>query len=261
MRRLQDLEGLYEGAECFLVLNGPSAAEAYPLLEKRGVVTMAVNNGWTQFRPTLWCCHDPGSRFSMHGWRDPAILKFVPKTRLRDAVLDDAGTPCGCVGLLPSVVPFDVRYNFDASKFLDDGVMAGTAGRTTCPDGHRNTVSVMLCALKVLVTLGFKTIYLVGADMGAHPDGRRYAFAERVSANHQDRFHEILRFWLTKLAPILSGGGVRIVNTTMTSNLECFEFCPLQLALESVRWMESKPKTEGRYAMGFTPIKRTPRFQ
>lgn len=260
MPTLPDLAGLYSGADAYLVLNGPSARDAYPLLERRGVTTMAVNNGWTQFRPTLWCCHDPGSRFSMHGWKDPSILKFVPHTRLRDPVVDDTGLVSGLVSWMPGVVPFKVRYDFQADDFLGSDVMAGTDRRHQCPDGHRDTVSVMLCALKVLITLGFRTIYLVGADLG-ESEGSRYAFPENVSAHQQDSLHAVLRLWLGKLEPVLRAADIRVVNTTMSSTLTCFEFCPLQLTLESVRWLASSPKTLGRYHMVQPKPRRISRFQ
>jgi hypothetical protein len=208
----------------------------------------------------MWCCHDPGSRFSLHGWKDPSILKFVPTTRLKDPVVDDLGMVSGLVSWMSGVISYVPRYDFNADDFLGPNVMAGTSLGNRCPDGHANTVSVMLCALKVLITLGFRTIYLVGADLGA-TDGRRYAFPENVSAQHQDAHHAVLRFWLGKLEPILRAQGIRVVNTTTGSTLTCFEFCPLQLALESVRWFGSPPRTLGRYHMVRPQPRRISRFQ
>ncbi|MFO0081170.1 MAG: hypothetical protein ACK55O_00955, partial [Phycisphaerales bacterium] len=73
------LGGFYRGRSAFLILSGPSLTQIdLSALNKRGVVTMAVNNAWAVHRPTLWTCVDDPGRFIDTGWKDPGILKFVP---------------------------------------------------------------------------------------------------------------------------------------------------------------------------------------
>ncbi|MFN5959805.1 MAG: hypothetical protein ACK462_17910, partial [Planctomyces sp.] len=49
------LSGFYRGRSAFLILSGPSLTQLdLSALNKRGIVTMAVNNAWAVHRPTLW---------------------------------------------------------------------------------------------------------------------------------------------------------------------------------------------------------------
>ena len=53
------LGGFYKGRSAFLVLSGPSLNDIdLTQLNRRGIVTMGVNNSWTVHRPTLWTCVD-----------------------------------------------------------------------------------------------------------------------------------------------------------------------------------------------------------
>ena len=55
------LDGFYRGRSAFLILSGPSLTQIdLAALNKRGIVTMAVNNAWAVYRPTLWTCVEPG---------------------------------------------------------------------------------------------------------------------------------------------------------------------------------------------------------
>ena len=54
----------YRGRQAFLVLSGPALADLnLALLDRRGIVTMGVNNSWSVYRPTLWTCVDSPGRF------------------------------------------------------------------------------------------------------------------------------------------------------------------------------------------------------
>lgn len=73
------LSDFYRGRQAFLVLSGPSLAEHdLSQLDRRGIVTMGVNNSWSVHHPNLWTCVDSPGRFIDTGWKDAGILKFVP---------------------------------------------------------------------------------------------------------------------------------------------------------------------------------------
>lgn len=73
------LTDFYRGRSAFLVCSGPSLVEHdLSKLDRRGIVTMGVNNSWAVHRPTLWTCVDNPGRFIDTGWKDPASSISYP---------------------------------------------------------------------------------------------------------------------------------------------------------------------------------------
>ncbi len=68
------LEGMFNGRAAFLICGGPSLNKHdLNLLDRRGVLTFAVNNAAAVVRPNLWTCVDNPANFCEAIWSDPAI--------------------------------------------------------------------------------------------------------------------------------------------------------------------------------------------
>jgi len=176
------LARFYRGRSAFLILSGPSLNQVdLSLLNRRGIVTMGVNNSWTIHRPSLWTCVDDPGRFIDTGWKDPGILKIVPtcmwSKRLRIQTTDRHGgvtmrDSAFKVHQMPSVLFFRRADHFDHERFLTgDSIPWGNDGKTADSLGIVGKRSVMLVALRLLHYLGFGTVYLLGCDFktGATP--------------------------------------------------------------------------------------------
>lgn len=235
------LEGTYRGGTLFLLCSGPSLRNLdLSLLNRRGIVTMAVNNAWLLHRPQMWVGVDNPSQFSDTGWKDPGILKFTPGAHLGrplctfdgKAIIQTKQTPRQC----PGVVAFRRHDGYDPATFLEMPVCGwGTSKEVPCALGIRNSRSVMSAAIWVAYKLGFRTINLLGCDFNMPESGPCYAFEQdkhaqgRVSNN---RLYRVLNRRLRALVPHLLARRVSVWNANPASGLTCFQHRPYEEMLE-----------------------------
>jgi hypothetical protein len=229
------LAGWYAGRSCFLLGGGPSLGRAnLSLLRQRGIVTMAMNNAWVTYRPNLWIGMDTPGHFPDGGWRDPGIIKFIPRdlfdfpirVRMPDGSVRRARNT---VRQMPAVMGYDRRTGFDPAKFFqEEAVCTGNGQTQTDALGLISGRSVMLAAMRVLVYLGFSRIFLAGCDFRMDP-ATPYAFhqpvTEREAATVNQGFAAANQR-LQALRPALEALGVRVGNTTPQSGLTAFEHVP-----------------------------------
>ena len=248
----------YRGRHAFLVLSGPSlAGHDLSLLDKRGIVTMGVNNSWAVCRPHLWTCVDGPGRFIDTGWKDPGILKFVPmanwNARLRIQRLDGTMKPSAFrVRQMPSVLLYRRGEHFDHRRFLDeDTVCWGNDGATKDSLGIKGKRSVMMVALRLLHYLGFRTVYLLGADFKMSPD-ERYAFDQDRSSGairHNNVLFEALNRRFEAMQGYFKRSRFAVYNGTPESGLTAFERLPYEQAIEKASAECGKPiTTRGWYS-------------
>lgn len=234
----------YRGRQAFLTLSGPSLAEHdLTLLNNRGIVTMGVNNSWAVHRPHLWTCVDDPGRFIDTGWKDAGILKFVPmahwNARLR--IQKHGGQMAKSafrVKQMPSVLLYRRSEHFDHRRFLDeDTVCWGNNTKTTDSLGLKGKRSVMMVALRLLHYLGFRTVYLIGADFRMSPE-QRYAFEENRSADairHNNVLYEALNQRFEALKDHFKRAKFTVLNCTSdprNCGLTAFEHVPYEQAIE-----------------------------
>jgi len=254
------LGGFYKGRSAFLVLSGPSLNDIdLTQLDRRGIVTMGVNNSWTVHRPTLWTCVDDPGRFIDTGWKDPGVLKFVPvchwgrKLRIQanDGTLRDSAYR---VAQMPSVLFFRRSNHFDHERFLTgDTVPWGNDPKSTDSLGIKGKRSVMLVALRLLHHLGFRTVYLLGCDFRMAAD-HKYAFDETREAaaiKHNNVLYDSLSRRFEALLPHFEKHRFRVVNCSPGSGLGVFERMAYADAIAEAGKECSKPvNTQGWY----TPV-------
>lgn len=106
----------------------------------------------------------------------------------------------------------------------------GSDGLCETPDGLRTGHNSGYQAINLAYHLGAKLIVLLGIDMKAAPNGRMHWF-EREHEYKASLYQELmLPKFKTLLAP-LAAAGVRVVNCSPDSALDCFERVPLREAL------------------------------
>ncbi len=250
----------YRGRQAFLILSGPSLAEHdLSQLDRRGIVTMAVNNAWAVHRPTLWTCVDSPGRFIDTGWKDPGIVKFVPMAhwngRLRIQKPNGAMKPSAFrVNQMPSVLLYRRGEHFDHRTFLDEDIVCwGNPGSTKDSLGIKGKRSVMLVALRLLHYLGFRTVYLVGADFRM-ADDRKYAFEEsrsNAAIRHNNVLYEALNQRFEAMADYFRRSRFAVWNCTPDPDacgLKAFRHMPFEDAVEKAAAECGKPvSTRGWY--------------
>lgn len=220
------MRGQLAGQTVFLVGSGPSLVGMdLEALERRGVVTMGLNNSWALVRPRLWLCTDDPGKFHNLGWADPGILKFVPLNAARKHLRakGDNGKPA-VTGVRPVDCPSTLFFArapaFDPAAFteLDElqGFQWGNPSNQPDELGHCGKRSSMLAAIHLLYYLGVSRIVLVGMDFWMDQE-HQYAFdagdTPQATQNNNDLYAG-LNDRLGTLEPLLRDAGCELVNAT-----------------------------------------------
>jgi hypothetical protein len=226
--------GNYRGASLFIVCNGPSLASGnfdLSLLKRPGIMTYGMNNGARTIRPNFWSCVDDPKRFLKSIWLDPTITKFVPHAHAEKPIFDNEKwqDTNQLVGQCPNVIYYHRNEKFMADRFLfEDTINWGNSGDN---GGGR---SVFLPVLRIAFLLGFRKIYLLGADFKMsenytyHFDEQRSKGAVNGNNNTYDRLKDQ---YLPELKPYLEAEGVEIYNCNPDSNLKVFDFMDYREAI------------------------------
>jgi hypothetical protein len=252
------LENMYRNQQVFLTLSGPSL-NSYDLshLSKRGVMTMGVNNSWSVVKPNLWVSVDDPGNFLDIGWKDPTITKFVPVGHFHKLLVVKEGEgnfrPSQYrVQDMPGVYYFRRNLKFRAKSFLTEntinwGVDDDVVDELGCKGGR----SVMMAAVKLLYYLGFRTIYLLGADFNMEVGKQNYAFKQdrtESSVKGNNHTYNSLNKRFTALLPEFNESGLKIYNCYKESGLKAFPYLSYDKAVAKAASTCAKQiDTEGWY--------------
>ena len=235
-----NLVGHYRGASAFMICNGPSLASGrydLSLLHKPGIITYGINNGPKTIRPTFWSCVDDPKRFIKSIWVDPNITKFVPHAHSEKPLFDsntwqiaigkkiDGSMGQLLVGDCPNVVYYHRNSKFHAERFLtEDTINWGNAAEFNKEAPGR---TVMLPVFRILYLLGFRNIYLLGADFKMsetytyHFDEQRHKGAVQGNLSTYNTMQNI---FFPQLKPYFDAAGFNVWNCTEDSGLTVFPF-------------------------------------
>jgi hypothetical protein len=237
------LGDMYRGGCAFLAGAGPSLGEL-PLtgLLDRGVLTCAMNNAATVFRPNLWVSVDDPGNFADAIWRDPGILKFVPLCHMekpftvRDA-RNELVPSTEAVGDMPAVFGYRRNEEFIPEQWLyEDTFNWGNHSHQVDALGNKGSRSVMYVALRLLFYLGVRQVFLIGCDFRMEFGKRNYAFEQdrtRSSVRGNNSSYEILNHRLAALVPHFKREGFDVWNCTPHSGLTVFPYLDFN---EAHRW-------------------------
>lgn len=223
----------YKGSSIFVVCNGPSLNNFnLSLLKKPGVMTYGMNNGVKTVRPNLWSCVDEPKRFMKSIWLDPCITKFVPNKHSDKTIFDNEKWEemNVTVGECPNVIFYRRNDKFVAEDFLFENTI--NWGNHAKYGGCR---SVMLPIIKICFLLGFRTIYLLGADFKMsqtytyHFDEQRAKGPVKCNTKTYDRLKSE---YFPQIKPYLEKEGMRIYNCNENSELKVFDYMPFSEAIE-----------------------------
>lgn len=240
------LANIQRDGSCFIVLSGPSLAELdLSLLRRRGVFTLAVNNAATVVRPNAWTLVDPPGKFHEAIWRDPFVMKFVPRrwhskplrTRTEGGTfaLMKRGNELLKVSDMPNVVGIERNAYFDPEAWLSEpSINWGNSGKYVKRNGQPKCLSVLFCALKLAYALGFRVVYLLGCDFNMSEE-RPYAFGEVKDAGavrSNNHSYAVMEGMLAQLRPHFDSAGYHVFNCNPRSALTVFDHVAYREAIE-----------------------------
>jgi hypothetical protein len=262
------LEDQFKGWTVFLLCGGPSLADKYDLAQliRTGVMTFAKNISPTIFRPQLWTQVDGTGNFLRSIFLDPRIMKFVPFEHADDLVFDSNAWRFTDMHVAdcPNVVYWRRNSQFNHEQFLsEDTINWGQNAEGRCSLGHKGSRSVMLSAVRICFALGFRTVFLVGADFTMSLGAQNYAWKQdrsKSSVKHNNETYQILNARFDALRPIFERHRFQVYNCNPDSGLKSFDHVPFAEAVDyAVRelppadWQESRrawhcqERTEGLY--------------
>lgn len=151
---------------CWLVGGGPSLHQLpHDEIAAAPVPRLCVNlAGSRLFRPDLWTSYDPSTRFHRSVYLDPRILKFVHERRAMDVVPGTTFKVCDC----PNLVFFSRDIHRGYADYLSPKHIA-----------IADWSDSLIQAIDIAFRLGFRTLYLAGADMRIHPSPAQQQLARR----------------------------------------------------------------------------------
>lgn len=154
-------ENKHLGETCFIVANGPSLRiEDLDYLQSHNIVTFGMNRIYAMYDKTIW-------RPTYYLTQDPTVIRScIEETRKQvDNSIVFAKLPGEPKYDIPGAVYYDLDYtNVDkhiAPDFYDGKECVFADGR-----------SVMHTALQLAYFMGFKNIYLIGADCSYSKDNK-----------------------------------------------------------------------------------------
>lgn len=258
------LVGQYRGWPAFLICNGPSIVNGkydLSLLKHPGIMTYGVNNGPRTIRPNFWTCVDDPRRFIKSIWLDPQITKFIPHAFHDKPLWDNEkweelsfGGRKIVVGDCPNVVYFHRNEKFVADRFLFEDTL--NWGNHADFGGGR---SVMLPAIRILFLLGFRKVYLMGADFKMttdytyHFDEQRQNGAVKCNMSTYDRLKEE---YFPSIKPYFDAEGFQVFNCNPDSELKVFPFKDYNEAIQESISVIGDIMNERTYGMYTKPEER-----
>jgi hypothetical protein len=233
-----DLRGLWAGASGFLVCGGPSVNAIPSLaerLQERGIVSLAVNNSAGYLPVRAMTFSDPPEKFHHGIFFDPALMKFVPKPKMRRGQVR-IKYPDGSFkfsGLLvrdcPNVWGYERNCEFRPEKFLtSEAATWGNNDQGVKATGGPKLLFTMFLGLRLLHYLGCKRVFLLGADFRMSPD-KGYSFSQGrtpAAAMSNNNSYRVASQFFATIRPVLEDAGMEVYNANPTSALESFDYRP-----------------------------------
>ena len=243
------IQGLFKGRSCFLIVSGPSLKTIdLSQLNQPGIITIGVNNSPAAFRPNIWVSVDDPCNFMLSIWSDPRIMKFVMHGKRNKQLWDNNAwkesplTVCNC----PNVIYYKDNEHFKPTEeFLDESTINWGNHTERCECGEMRVKekgeekinhclkcngkkfgsrSVMLAAIKIAYVLGFKKIFIVGADFKMDAVNT-YAWNQNRSDHSiksNNETYERLNERFAAIRPVFEKRQFYIFNATPNSNLNSF---------------------------------------
>jgi len=232
------LEGFYKDQSIFLICNGPSIGDMnlVPLDYRQ---TFGINNGGV-LRPKFWTAQDPAIKFLDAIWLDPTITKIVPMPRANASFWHNGQTIGPIKDICPSVMYHHKTSDCDLNTWLDASNICWGVPKG---DGHR--LNSMIAALHIIWFLGFRTVYIIGADFNMTQE-QSYFFDEVGGVNGNNELYRLTNTYLAELDTRWQARGYNVFNCTDGGNLTSLRRMSYTNALAESEVLSTR-ETKGMY--------------
>lgn len=227
-----ELGDAWFGGHVFVLLAGPSVeALDLSLLAQRGVATFGVNNSSCTIRTNFWTFCDSPDKFHHSIWRDPGVIKFVPKPKMRKRTKvkqpDGSFEWSNRARSFPGVLQYRRNAYFNPETWLyEDSINWGNSQKSQLSNRQPHDLNVMFSVLRLCFYLGFRNVYLLGCDWHMTPDkpysGPQAKHVGGCMSNNVK--YAKVGHMLDLLKPRFDEAGYRVFNCNPNSQLTTFPF-------------------------------------
>ena len=219
MGRFNNYHNKFLGQRCFIVANGPSLLMSdLDRFAEKNELTFGMNRIYALYDRTKW-------RPNFYLSQDPTVIRTCLKetkeqVKNSEVFVKVPGEPKYDI---PGAINIDIDYA-KTSKDLPPDFLNGENG--IFADGK----SVTHTALQLAIYMGFKKIYLVGADCNYSPDNKsinknsypdQRMFDKKKIGNPPDMEYTFTAYRIAK--GYAEAHGVKIYNATRGGKLEIFD--------------------------------------
>jgi len=258
-----EIHGLFRGSTAFMLLAGPSLNDLdLSPLNRRGIVSIGVNQSPVMHRANFWCYVDRARKFHDAIWKDPGVLKIVPSRHfskpLQTKLPPADGQPEGEFSIIhrrqedrqqgdrsatvpaqvrefPGVIGYKRNATFNPDEWLSQGsVNWGNARRPAKKNGHPRCLNVMFASIKIAYALGFRNLFLLGCDFYME-ESQPYAFGQAKHADgcaSNNNCYRMLNEMFGLLKPKFDDAGFRVFNCNPRSGFRVFPHVAYEDAVE-----------------------------
>lgn len=223
--KIKKLQNKYSGERCFIIATGPSLTmEDIELLKDE--YTFGMNSICRIYDRTTW-------RPTFYGIQDGLVFE-----KMRDVVFNQnpstimflAEGLCKNIEMQGNYVafPYNVGYHYINLRKMDDYSAKFSAD---CYDAVYDGYSITYSLIQIAVYLGFKEIYLLGADC-SYTKGEKNHFVESGYIDKNAELNYVKMTTGYKVAKeYADNNGIKIINCTRGGMLEVFERKSLEYVL------------------------------
>lgn len=205
------IEGLYSGADAFLIGSSPALLDLdLRLLRAPGVFSVAINNAATIVEPQIFICMDTTKNFNTNIFTNPRVMKFINYSRHSEQI--DGRK----IRTFPNTVFFDFVVG-------EEGPMMSEFCRIEGPVPFWG--STFFSAIGVLYQLGFKRIFLIGCTFDTSKSS--YAYDHHLDEDDRLKNQALYDDTVEKmktLVPMLDDEGMSIITCQPNTSLD--GICP-----------------------------------
>lgn len=244
-----DLHNIYNNRACYLIAGGPSINPTvfknnYGVdideLNNPNIFKITINNAAKIIRPQLTIQGDSIDKFIASQYLDSTIMNFVSNGKRDSHIYNSQDNTLLDVRIkdCPNTYIYELATGFDSNTWLNSKkVIWGNEANTYDKDDGQNkgARSTFLAAIRLLYHLGFRSIFLIGADFTMSKD-YKYAFAQDRnpgSISNNNHIYKCLNNRFDKLQKTFLDNKFYIYNCNKQSHLKSFPFLSLSDALKS----------------------------
>lgn len=230
---LDSLKSLYMGASAFIISSGPSFKNFKQKELLRNVFTCCVNNSSKALQPDVMFPDmevfvDHPSKFLYHLFASPKTMVFCPEGHMNKGLYHsdlkaDAGVK---TNQTPNIIYYKRNNIFNPERFLIENSINWGNNKSISFKGVRGKRSVLIATIKILHSLGFKNVFLLGVDFNMSVDNL-YSFPQSRkggSINGNNASYRQMKVFFQSLQPYFLKDKFHVYNLNPSSELDAFPF-------------------------------------